>query len=445
MARLIRGPDARSILWLSVVAIAYLSPALWNGPSFGPFDLGNAVSGLGTSVGHPHNWLVGDQIQELIPWNYFDWQQIRTWSLPLWNPYVGLGLPQMFNFQSGVLSLPNIISYMVPARFAFIVAVFVKLLLAGTGVYLFARAVGIELTGCVFAATVYELSGAFANEVGWPISDVMAWMGWVFASIYILYTRPRAKAYIALLAGSVAFAVYGGFPEADVLIALTAAIFFGSLWARDILVHRTLPWNRLLHIAIGILGGASLSAPLWMPGVQLINNSARIGNHPPSLPLHALLAWVFQGFWGLPLFSSQWFGPVNYYETVAYLGIIGLVLACTSLKLIRTRKEILPLWITAGILLAIAYQWGFPQAIIHALPLLNTVALGRARLSLAFALSIPGFIQTPIFNGVRTYETPNSRAIRDEVIDGTKTGFGTTLSPVALFHAVKYVRGTMGS
>ena len=75
------------------------------------------------------------------------------------------------------------------------------------------------------AAIVFELSGPFIGFLGWPLSSVMSWGGWLFAAVVlVLRGENRARA-IVLLAVVIAFAIYAGDPEGVLLLALSAAIF----------------------------------------------------------------------------------------------------------------------------------------------------------------------------------------------------------------------------
>jgi hypothetical protein len=322
-------PDALAVLWLACGATLFLAPAFQHGTSFGPFDLGLRLSGLAqTLYSHVHNNAIGDQVEEFLPWTLFDWRSLHAGAFPLWNPYAGFGMPQFFNFQSSVLSLPQVVGYAFPPRLAFLAAVACKLLLAGAGAYTFARVAGLKPLAAVFAATAFELGGPFASEVGWPLADVMAWIGWIFAfTLLLMQGRPGRLRWTALLAVSVALSIYGGFPEGEVLLALAWGAWMAAWVVGRLLAHRSLDRGALLAALAGWAGGLCLAAPLWLPGLQLLSLSARlVRGRSPAIPLRALVDWLLQGFYGYPLPPRTYFGPFSYYETVGYIGIPALVL-----------------------------------------------------------------------------------------------------------------------
>lgn len=413
MRRAIGSPDTPAVVWLLALAAVYLGPALLHGASFGPFDLGSGLSGLGQGL-YPyfHNAAIGDQIEEFIPWNAFDWTQLHHLRFPLWNPYSGLGMPQFFNFQSAVLSLPDLVSYLFPLRLAFLAAVATKLVLAGAGVYLFCRVVGLPALPSAFAATVFELGGPFVSEVGWPLADVMAWMGWILAFTWLaLEQRPRAGRWACWLAVAVAFAVYGGFPEADLLLLGAYVVFFGALWACDRLPgddpqpapvlrltatpaaarrqRRSSDLRALAAIGGGWAVGLLLAAPLWLPGAQLLAGSARLVlDHRPAIPLSALYDLFLQGYDGAPLHLDQYFGPFSYYETVAYVGVVALVLAGIALQRRRRGNVAMATIATAVALLIVGYDTGVFRLVTTFFPLASALIPGRARLPLSFMIAV---------------------------------------------------------
>ncbi len=384
-----RLPDLIALAWIVAVAAVYLSPALKQGLSFGPFALGSGLSGLGSLPAHrvPNGWL-GDQIEEFIPWAYFDWQSLHHLQFPLWNPHSALGMPQFFNFQSSVLSLPELIGYLVPARLAMLVAVGGKLILAGAGAYLFARALGQRPWSAAFAATVFELSGGFVNEVGWPLGDVMAWAGWLFGLSYLVYRGRRARLAVPLLALSVAFAIYGGFPEASVLLFGACAIFVACLAILDRVAGRPAPWPAWGGLAAGWAGGLCLAAPLWLPGAQLLGLSGRSAVAYQATPPASLITMLLPKYFGSPLTSDGWFGPTSYNEIVVYVGIVALVLAAVGLYARGRSREVRALAVTGLLLAVAAYQFGPTAWMLAHVPHLNALALGRGRIPLDFVLSI---------------------------------------------------------
>lgn len=378
--------------WLVAVGLVYLAPALAHGTALGPYDLLTQV-GLGRVPGvTPHNPLAGDQIQQDAVWAFLNWQQVHRGILPLWNPYNGLGLPLAFDFQSAPFGLPALVSYLFPVSLAYTVQVVMRLVIAGTGGLVLGRTLRLGVVASTFGATVFELSGAFTGWLGWPMGDVLCWLGWVLAGALLLLRGVRPRRSAALLAVSLGFAVYGGHPESLAILLFTLALVVVvllviSTWRRRSLRPALLPLARVVMAAVA---GLALAAPLLLPALQVTTRSARATIGPvgyAGLPVKAAVDFVFSGFYGFPTSGSVYFGPVNWYETAAYVGVIALALAALALVSRWRDREVGALGITAVLLAAIVFV-GPVAHLVGSLPVAGFVNWGRLLIVLDMLLGV---------------------------------------------------------
>ena len=180
-----------AVLWVTAVGLIHLLPALLQGPELGSADL-LGVFGLGAVPGgHVFNGLAADQIRAFEPWAWLSWSQVHHGVFPLWNPYSGLGLPLLFNFQSAAASLPMLIGYLTPQRYAFTVVVLTQMLIGGLGVLWMCRRIGLRMLPSTFAATAFMLSGSFSGWLGWPMAGTTCWLGWALGCVIMLIRAPR--------------------------------------------------------------------------------------------------------------------------------------------------------------------------------------------------------------------------------------------------------------
>lgn len=338
--------DILGLAGVVVAGLLVLVPALVHGASLGPYDILQSAGLNKVSNVQVHNVTLLDQIRLFIPWTNLVWTQVHQGHLPLWNPYSALGMPLAFNWESAPLSLPVLVGYLFPLRLAYTVQVVVTVVVAGTGVYVLGKLLRLGILGCMTAAIVFELSGPFIGLLGWPLSSTMSWGGWIFAGVVlILRGQQRARA-IVFLAVVIAFAVYAGDPEGVLLIALAAGTF-----ALAMLLHRAPalggsgPVARpVTDFGLSAVAGTALAAPLILPGLQFAQGSNRsvVGPalFPKGLPPGDVIHLIFQGFDGLPLLHSQWFGRSAYEGTTAYVGVLVLVLAATALVVRWRRPEV---------------------------------------------------------------------------------------------------------
>jgi len=392
--------DALGLAWVLVAGLAVLVPALVRGASLGSFDL--------------HNSIPYDQELQYIPWTAVAWTQVHHGFLPLWNPYSALGMPLAFNWQSATFSLPMLLGYMVPLRFAYTIQVIVTLAIAGTGVYVLGRVLRLGVIGCVFAATVYELSGPFMAWLGWPQAGVFSWMGWLFAGALIVVRGGRRARNVAFFAVVLAFAIYAGFPEGLVLLGLALGVFLVVLLGlRAPRLGGSGPILRpVIDLALGTIAGAALGAPLALPGLQLSSGSSRAapsalpGFHV-ALPVHDILNVLFQGFYGLP--NSEWFDSPYYRlypETAAYVGVIAIVMAGTALAIRWRRPEVIAFGAVAVATAAVTFVPPV-MSLMNGLPGVGGVLWTRAKTPMVFAIALLAGVGIDVLMRSR-----NERAVR---------------------------------
>ena len=237
--------------------------------------------------------------------------------------------------------------------------------------------------------------------LGWIHGSTMAYAGLIFAFIVLVLRGTHRLRSITLLSVSIAAMVFAGSPEMLVMLGLAAAIFVLVVLA----IHWRLgeqPRNVLRTLGdlfVAGVGGAMLSAPLLLPGLQLISVSQRgvSGGDPaellpgnPPLPAHNLIHFVFQGYDGLPIAGSKWFGyTLGYSETAAYVGLIALALAVTAVAVKRHRPVVLGFAAMTLVLVAIAFVPFVTDALSRA-PAIGTVLWQRAIFPAAFGLALLG-------------------------------------------------------
>jgi len=389
-----RRADVFGLAWVLAALLAYFAPALWDGFSFGPADIGHQLSYLTYVPTHlaylgVHNHLNGDVITQEVPWDTLDWLAVHHWQLPLWNSYAGLGMPLMLNWESAPFALPTLVGYLFPLTASYLVAVLSGLLVAGTGAYLATRLAGAGPIGAAFAGSTFMLSGPISGWAGWAVGRPLVWAGWLLGGVVLCWRPGHRLAGVVLIAVSSAFAVYGGFPETLALLAGGEAVIVLVAAIATRLTGERGQLGALARVATGLLGGGALSAPLWLPGAQVLAQSARAGEAGGgALAARAAALVLAQGYDGLPTRASTWFGPSNYYESAAYVGAAGLALALTAVVLARRRPLVLALASTA-VLSGVAVYTPAGEAVLSGLGL-GAIAPTRALSVAAFCIAVLG-------------------------------------------------------
>jgi hypothetical protein len=383
--------EVAALLVIAGAACLYLLPALLHGLSFGPTDLGQKLSLLTSGPRAIHNNLDGDVITQGLSWQSVNWNLIHHGQFPWWNALSGNGLPQYLNFESATLSLPSLVSYLAPQAASLTVAVSVKLLVAGWGTYLCGRVIGAAALPATFGALTFMLSGPITGWLGWSASGVFVWSGAIVAGAVLAYGGTWRRSGVALLALSVAGAVYGGFPEGYVLLAIGLFSLAAATAGAMVLVKRRLSLPGVRRVVAGLLVGVGLSAPLWLPGLVVLRGAARGGiTQAAGLPAGEVLTTVTQGYCGLPTGDHLWFCSSNYYETASYVGPLCVILALVAITLMLRRPLVAGLGVTAVVVGLVVYTLGPVdpvQALLRLTPL-RVIDFDRMLPLLTFALAL---------------------------------------------------------
>jgi hypothetical protein len=370
--------DALGLVWTIGAAVFVLLPALRPGVSLGPFDLLSRY-GLTREAGVTvHNAAQADQIQQFVPWMNLAWHQVHSGQLPLWNPYSVLGMPLAFNWQSGVFSVPALVGYLVPVAHAYTAMVLTRLVVAGVGVYVLCRALGLGPLAAAFGGTAFELSGPMVVQAAWPHTSVTCWVGWVLVAVVGLVRGRHRLRHIALLAVTVALAVYGGHPESLVAMAVAVAVFVVVYLAVRARTEGGPVVRPLRDLVVGSVGGLGLGAPLLFPGAQLALLSARrYGTGVPAFPLSNIPNIVLVGLQG------------KVFDTTAYVGVIVLALAIVGAG-VAWRRPVIPAFVAMVVVTALLTFFSPADQLLHLVPGGGTVTWNRAVMMMALALAVLG-------------------------------------------------------
>ncbi|MGO8949655.1 MAG: hypothetical protein ACLQUY_18785 [Ktedonobacterales bacterium] len=319
------------------------------------------------------NFVNQDQIREMNPLYYYDWTMVHSGQFPLWDRYVMLGMPHFSDFQSAVLSLPTLVSYLFPVNMAYLVIVVLSSLIAGSGAYVFARCLRLSPISALFAAVAYEFCGALVGWGPWPLGTTNSYTGWILAFGYLILTESTHRIRnTALLAVTIAFVIYAGHPESYLTVGFTSSLVLGLVAVLEVRRHqRSIIWvgRALIWQLQAIILGLLLSAPLILPGLEAITNgNGKTSSSYFGLPLGYLWGLLAQGYHGYPFTSSLTIGPVNYYESACYVGPLVVALAVVAVISRGGLSATYPLAAAVIAWLAIVFDFGPIQALINAVP-----------------------------------------------------------------------------
>ena len=373
-------PELVGVLWVLGAAIAVLLPALSRGRMLGAYDWLSQYGFTAHAGAVVRDPLSGDQITQMIPWVDLSWTQVHQGHIPLWNPWSALGMPLAFNWQSASFSLPSLVGYAFPLRYAYTVQVIVTLWVAGSGAYFFGRILKLGVAAAAFAGTVFELSGAYFMWLGWPIASVLSWSGWLMAAVVIILSGRHRIGAVCLFSISLACAVYAGQPDALVLLLMVVALFTVALFTQRATAERSLRalGRPVASLAVASVTGIFLAAPLLLPGVQLISGSVRSAGGGALHGKHALPGAEF---------VHAAFSGVLARTLPDYVGVVAVALVAIAIRFRIRRPTTVALLVVAVVSGAIAFLEPVTSAA-NAVPGLSAVRFPRMITLLAFALAV---------------------------------------------------------
>jgi hypothetical protein len=247
------------------------------------------------------NSLLSDVVLQFYPWDTATQAELRAGRFPWVNRLAGEGEPLWANPQAALMS-PFTWPRLALGIKGWTWSVLLKLILAGVGMFLFARDLGAGPGAAALSGAVYQLSG---YEVLWglyPITNVFSLLPWLGVSALRLLRRPSMGTAAATIAAAAA-ATAGGHPETLALGVTGLAMF--------VLFEARVEKRRRGRPAVALVVGAAAAGFLLL-AVQLVPfavllkdsrfaheraNSAAAGR----LRVVAIASQVLPGFLGTPL------------------------------------------------------------------------------------------------------------------------------------------------
>jgi hypothetical protein len=231
---------------------------------------------------HP---LHGDLTLIVVPAEAGVRRALGNGELPLWEPRVGGGMPQLADPLARVMDPLARITLPFPLAEAHGIQAAVRLLVAMAFTFLLLRRQGISDGPAVAGSLAYGLGGSMIQWLGWPQGTAVAYLPALVYAV-VRADRPGGRRDVLLLA-AVAFCLLTcGHPEMIAIIALGGGLF---AMARLVPALRRRDAGPLRRFAGAGLLAAALAAPMLVPAalylpqtertllVELLNEARREG------------------------------------------------------------------------------------------------------------------------------------------------------------------------
>lgn len=328
------------VLVLSLIALVWMWRPVVLGEVFLPVD----------ALLHMHPWRYSyervpvnnpvstDTIKQIYPRRVWVNETLRTGQLPLWNPTVLTGIPNMADGQSALFYPPTWLLLWLPLEYAFGVYALLHLCLAGCGAFLLARQLALDRLPAFLAGLIYMLSGYLIAWLQFPHhTGAMALLPWCFWAVGRACRLRRPGAW---LTAGVVLAL-------PVLSHVQLAFYTYIAVAAFMVFHVLHPLNRdssfttrtaqiIAGFMAAIVLALALSAVQLLPSFELAGAGQRsdlgFTAAPVGQQLIEVLRLVFPSIAGVERFGPPlaW-GAAQIPASASYVGLTALLLACVAL------------------------------------------------------------------------------------------------------------------
>jgi len=245
-------------------------------------------------------------------------EQLRTGNVPGWNPYQFSGVPFAADAESGWMYLPAMVIFtLMPLAVAIKVYAVAHILIAGCGMYLYGRVIGLIPAGALVSAWAVSQGGLFSDRSRccYAHIQVAAWIPVVLLGVELAVRthRHRSRLLAWLLTGFAISQMLAGWIGQGAMYGLL--LFAGYVLFRTVVYPATSPrapsfrlQQLVLHGLVPLLFGLGLAAPGLLPRIAYYRESNLAGGYRGTEAWAAELGgWTFGRQLELLLHPSGWF------------------------------------------------------------------------------------------------------------------------------------------
>jgi hypothetical protein len=302
----------------------------------------------------------GDTFLYFYPYWDFRAESLLAGHLPLWNPYLFMGVPFLANSQAGVFYPLNWPLIIFAAPVAVKISIVVHVIIAALGTYALARrAFDLQPIPAFLSTCIFALSGYLSAQVE-HVNQLqgLAWLPLALLATHILTSThqpfTRSLLPLAALSSLIALQLTAGHTQTT-FITLVACLLLATYYLLLACISRAVPTtyrsnlSRTTLLNFGALGtsillGFALAAVQLLPTYELSQLSLRGGGLPLNEAVSFSLNPLLLGRALLPGYSRGIFS-----EFVAYIGIVPLILAILGLTQLRHNRAVQLVALLAGV------------------------------------------------------------------------------------------------
>jgi hypothetical protein len=385
---------------LLLLPLVFTGRALLTGRVYGPVELPFMSEPLKDyrgdyGIGVPHNEILTDLSEQIIPWRQAVRVAMAQHEWPLWNPYLLCGDVLAANAQSAPYDPVNLLGLLIPIAPSITYGAAMGFFLAGFFTFAFCRKLESSEVAALAAAAGFMYCGQLAFTIGWPLGRAWTWFPLVMFAARAVVRDADLRAAI-LLTTSLVLTIFAGHPESILHIVATGAAY--GLF--ELLTFRReggTATRRALLLAV-VSGGVALALtaifllPFMEASQQTVEGRLRREVYAPA-HYDTTLELIGRRVGGalLPFYGGQpWHDNITplWDPQLSRCGSLVLALAAVGLFASPRRHGTWFFGVLALIAFAAAIT-AWPVAhLLHALPLFNIAINDRLGYAALFSLAV---------------------------------------------------------
>ena len=273
------------------------------------------------------SFFIGDNLLVIAPHKIFLLESLKKGFLPLWNPTMWAGFPEISDITLGLFNPFNLLHFLFPDLFGVTIVALVAYLLAFIGTYLFLKNEDLNKTSALLGGIIFTFCGSMINlSLDIIRIESICFLPW------ILLALRKNKFIITTLLLALNF-----------LVGQTQHFYMAIIFVFGFLLFFYNSRNRLkklLIFSINILLSLLIGAFALLPQIELINLSSRAGagfgyNTIWSMNPASLIRFFFANFWGQRNKGIFWGQNVTY--SFGYVGFFTLIFIIINLRKINNK------------------------------------------------------------------------------------------------------------
>jgi hypothetical protein len=307
---------------------------------------------------------------QFIPWRVFAWESLINGSIPLWNPYNGMGAPLVANYQTALFYPPGWILYLFAAAggapwlaWSHTLLVIMHLIWAGVGMARLLHRLDLGILSQIVGALAFAMGGYLVARSGFfSIVWTASWLPWVILAASQIAAPVRncpkpEKPFLPIgLLAAVALMLLAGHAQLSWYILLLA--FFWVLVGGFYKSGMVGAVRSVIRYGFAAAVGAILASIQLLPTAEYLLQSQRSSALDYETALsYSFWPWRFltllaPDFFGNPGHGTYW-GYANYWEDAVYIGVLPVLLAFTTASFLWSRNRVQQAQFTA----LIGFAW----------------------------------------------------------------------------------------